>query len=305
MNGPPQAQVPPTLFVGPCVEVLAGFILRPPFKFILADPPYARAGGAHTTSSSAEGKHSSLAAADQFWEHWFAEQWRAIAGVSAPYACAAIFTDYRAVGALERAIAASGTGWNVSQCAVWDREAMGLGSPMRASHELIAFARGPEFQWAGRRDIKNVFRHRWPYGEHQHHPAEKPVSLLRELADLFGRPGPVLDPFAGSASSGVACRALDLAWVGVEQDPAVAAVAAQRLGIRARLLADTVVRENGGRLYLMNRRNKGWAEYAIPIANEGEAFALYGVAVGAWSEDEHGRFAPAVRVAEGAAGRAG
>lgn len=284
------------LRVGDCQEVLAGLILRPAFGFVLADPPYARAGGAHTTTSTATGKHSSLAAADQFWEHWFAAQWKAIAAVCAADACAAVFTDYRAVGATERAIAASGTGWVVSQCAVWDRESMGLGSPMRASHELIAFVRAPKFSWEGRRDIRNVFRCQWHYGAHEYHPAEKPVALLRTLLEAFAGTGrTVLDPFCGSGSSGVACKELGLPWTGIETDPEVAAVAATRLGVRATLLDDTVVRERRGQLYLMNRRAKGWAEYAVPIANEGEAFALYGVRVGDWSEDEHGRVAPAIR----------
>ena len=42
------------------------------------------------------------------------------------------------------------------------------------------------------------------------HPNQKPLWLMQELAGLFGKPGAVvLDPFAGSGTTGVACLAAD------------------------------------------------------------------------------------------------
>lgn len=92
-----------------------------------------------------------MRASDQFWGHWFARCWANIARHCTNDACALIFTDWRTIGVLEQAIGEV-DGWSVTQVAVWDREAMGLGSPMRAGHELIAFARARDFKWEGRRD---------------------------------------------------------------------------------------------------------------------------------------------------------
>lgn len=61
------------------------------------------------------------------------------------------------------------------------------------------------------------------------HPTEKPVSLM---LDLVGRCPPdraVLDPFAGSASTGVAAMRLGRPFVGMEVDPTHFATACERL----------------------------------------------------------------------------
>lgn len=279
------------LYLGSCAEVLPTLGAR--YGFVIADPPYSRAGAAHTSSTTAAGSHSALASSDQFWEHWFSQQWRFIAAVCEPWACGMVFCDYRTIGALERAVSASESGWIVSQCAVWDRGSIGLGSPMRARHELIAFARGPAFKWDGRKDIANVFRCDWPYGSHPNHPAEKPVRLLRDILGDFAR-GRVLDPFCGSASSGVAAKELGMDWDGCEQDADTARVAAERLGLRVKLFQSTVVRRIKGEpgVYLMNRQRRGWGEYAIPFRSVDEIELFYAVSVGAWDRDEHGEFAP-------------
>lgn len=282
------------LFLGSCVDVLPSCGAR--YGFVIADPPYSRAGGAHTSrgATARTAVHSASVASDQFWEHWFADQWRMIAAVAEPSGCGMVFTDYRTVGSLERAIASSRSGWSVSQCAVWDRGSIGLGSPMRARYEMIAFVRGPEFKWAGRKDIANVFQCDWPYGSHEHHPSEKPVPLLKEILADFAAGGRVLDPFCGSGSSGVAARALGLSWDGIEQDAETAKVASSRLGLRARLLEPTVIRRAPGDtgVYLMNRQKRGWGEYAIPMRSAQDVEVFYDVRVGEWSSDEHGEYAP-------------
>lgn len=285
------------LFLGACCDVLPALGKR--YGFVIADPPYSRAGAAHTSTTTAQGQHAALVASDQFWEHWFTDQWRVIAAVCEAWASAMVFCDYRTIGALERAVAASGSGWSVTQCAVWDRGSIGLGSPMRAQYELIAFARGPAFKWDGRKDIANVYRFDWPYGSHPNHPAEKPVRLLASILKDFAH-GRILDPFCGSASSGVAAKELGLCWDGIEQDAATAKVAAERLHQRIRLLDHTVVRRRDAdrSVYLMNRSKRGWGEYAIPYRSISEIEVFYHVSIGEWGRDEHGEFAP-VRALDG------
>lgn len=286
------------LFLGSCAEVLPTLGAR--YGFVIADPPYSRAGAAHTSRTNAAGNHAVLAASDQFWEHWFSEQWRVISAVCEAWACAMVFCDYRTIGALERAVGASESGWALTQCAIWDRGSIGLGSPMRARYEMIAFVRGPAFKWDGRKDIPNVFQCDWPYGSHPNHPSEKPVRLLRDILQDFARGSRVLDPFCGSGSSGVAAKELGLGWDGIEQDATTARVAAERLGRRIRLFDHTVVRRRDGdnSVYLMNRQRRGWGESAISFRSTDEIEVFYQVSVGLWDRDDHGEFAPVTLLRE-------
>lgn len=53
-----------------------------------------------------------------------------------------------------------------------------------------------------------------------HHPTVKPVELMKYFCKLLTRPGGhVLDPFAGSFTTGVACQQLGLVFTGIEMKP--------------------------------------------------------------------------------------
>jgi site-specific DNA-methyltransferase (adenine-specific) len=196
---------------------------------IVTDPPYSRTG-ASTVSTTAVGKAREIIAADQFWMRWFGQAARQIAACVKPSGCGFIFTDYRTIHLIEQALADTGTGWLMSQALVWDRDSIGLGSPFRASHEMIAFCHGPAFRWTGPRNCGNVLVHRWPYGRHRHHPTEKPVELLGLLIELVTRPGDVvLDLFAGSGSTLVAAKLAGRRAIGCELVDAYCSIAARRL----------------------------------------------------------------------------
>jgi DNA modification methylase len=203
----------------------------------VTDPPYSRAGAVHTGRSSIAGTASDAAGSDQFWLYWFSSAAQRLTERTRPDGCGFVFCDYRTIALVEKAMARASTGWSVSQCLVWDRQSMGLGSPFRASHELIAFCRGPKFVWAGSKSITNVLRYRWPYGEHEHHPAEKPVSLLSFLIETTTQPGAlVLDPFAGSGSTLVAARQTGREAIGMELEEVHCITAVERLSQSVMLL---------------------------------------------------------------------
>jgi adenine-specific DNA-methyltransferase len=62
------------------------------------------------------------------------------------------------------------------------------------------------------------------------HPTQKPQSLMRHIVKVSSRPGDtVLDPFAGSGSTGVSCANLGRSFVGIEQDPTYFDIACERI----------------------------------------------------------------------------
>jgi site-specific DNA-methyltransferase (adenine-specific) len=74
----------------------------------------------------------------------------------------------------------------------------------------------------------------WSYpvrdGAKRIHPTQKPLALLERLVELFtDAEDLILDPFAGSASSGVAAVRWGRRWVGWERDPKFFELARRRL----------------------------------------------------------------------------
>lgn len=70
------------------------------------------------------------------------------------------------------------------------------------------------------------------------HTTQKPLELMMELVELFTDPGDiVLDPFAGSGTTGVACLRLGRRFIGCEIDPRYAAIATERLKAEERGLS--------------------------------------------------------------------
>lgn len=67
-------------------------------------------------------------------------------------------------------------------------------------------------------------------GGKNEHPTKKPVALMLEIISDFTDPGElILDPFAGSGTTGVAALRLGRRFVGVERDPQFFSLACERL----------------------------------------------------------------------------
>lgn len=216
------------LLVGDCLDVMAGLPTASCDAFVM-DPPYTTAGG------SSNGRSGGHAIEAQFFTHWLRDVMAQIRRVVKPTGCGFAFCDWRTVGVVADAILPRGSRqreqvWTVTQALVWDRESIGLGSPFRNSFEMIAFARGPEYRSALPKDIPNVIRHRWTYGRHEHHGAEKPLELCRQLVRwALPSGGVVLDPFAGSGTVAVACQLEGRGYCGIEVDEHDVATATRRL----------------------------------------------------------------------------
>ena len=70
----------------------------------------------------------------------------------------------------------------------------------------------------------------WKYTGNRLHPSQKPVAGLTPLIEAFSPPeGLVLDPFAGSGTTGVAARICRRRFLLIEKDPAYHKAACERL----------------------------------------------------------------------------
>jgi|SRR5262245_1008752 len=97
----------------------------------------------------------------------------------------------------------------------------------------------------------------WMHGlcngaERPDHPCPKPLTLMRALVEDFTDRGETIcDPFAGSATTGVACIQTGRSFIGWERDEAYHAKALRRLGeTREQLSLPTVARPRHAQLKL-------------------------------------------------------
>lgn len=91
----------------------------------------------------------------------------------------------------------------------------------RATTELYGSAPYKLIKSAGsERKMQDVIRCPIPNDTIRVHPTQKPVELLQYLIRAYSRPGDlVLDPFAGSGSTGEACIIESRKFIGCERDP--------------------------------------------------------------------------------------
>lgn len=96
---------------------------------------------------------------------------------------------------------------------------------------------------AGGKQMKSVWTIPTPGAKEKefgNHPTQKPLALLERIISACSRPGDlVLDPFAGSGTTGVAAQRLGRRFVGIELDAGFAELAARRLQSAARRSRDS------------------------------------------------------------------
>ena len=145
---------------------------------------------------------------------------------------ALIFTDLEGIALWTAAVSVAGLDY-VRTC-IWDKvdgapQFTGDRPAAGAEAIVVAHQKGRKTWNGGGR--RNVFRFE-VNGERgdKPHPTTKPLPLMRELVSLFSDPGEtILDPFAGSGSTGVACNQLGRHFLGWELSPEYHAIATRRL----------------------------------------------------------------------------
>lgn len=145
-----------------------------------------------------------------------------------PGAPVLIFTDWRQLPTTIDAMQAGGLVWR--GIAVWDKTDCG-GRPQmgrfRAQSEFIAWGSAGPMPGQVRKVLPGNFVH---FADRdKEHATAKPLALMRDLCQIVADGGTILDPFAGSATTGVAALIEGRKFIGVEMTEHYAEVAATRL----------------------------------------------------------------------------
>ena len=119
-----------------------------------------------------------------------------------------------------------------NSCIIWDKKIHGMGDLKRAfgsRYESILFHAEPNFRFPGKRPTDIIQCQRVAAAKLVH-PNEKPVELLCTLLTECSHPGGViLDCFAGSGSTGIACCKTCMNFIGIELDCRYYVIAQNRI----------------------------------------------------------------------------
>lgn len=95
-----------------------------------------------------------------------------------------------------------------------------------------------ELAWTSEKGALKIIRYLWSgmitgdmkNKEIRQHPTQKPVPVMETIIAMFSEPNDlILDPFAGSGSTLVACKKLNRRFIGIEISPEYCKIAEQRL----------------------------------------------------------------------------
>lgn len=150
--------------------------------------------------------------------------------VCKPGAPICVFTDWRQLPTTTDAIQAGGWVWR--GIAPWDkteaaRPAMGR---FRSQCEYVVW--GSKGSMPDRADV-GCLPGAWRFtvgSDDKHHIAGKPVALMEQVCRIVPPGGLIVDPFAGSASTGLGAMRTGRNFLGIEVDPENVNTSRSRLG---------------------------------------------------------------------------
>ncbi len=140
------------------------------------------------------------------------------------------FTDWRQLPIMSDALQAGGVFWR--GIVAWDK-----GRGARAPHKGY-FRHQCEYVLWGTKGAAVQLEHDGPFDgcihakvcrDDKHHLTGKPTDLMRELVRPVLPGGLVLDPFAGSGTTGVAAVQTGRRFIGIEREPAYVEISRHRL----------------------------------------------------------------------------
>lgn len=222
-----------TLYKADALTVLAGMSAAS-VDAVVTDPPYSSGGRRENARSI---RKSMVRSMDD--EEWIAGDSMSTAGfiwtmrtlamearrVLKPGGHLLAFIDWRMYPNLALALEAADLRQHPT--IVWDKTQIGMGAIFRNRHEWICHFTAGTPAAPQRRDVGNVIA--CPPVRDGDHPTQKPIPLMRTLLSVIcPEGGTVLDPFAGSGSTGVAALVDDRNFIGCELSDHYVDVAVRR-----------------------------------------------------------------------------
>ncbi|MDB4884558.1 MAG: site-specific DNA-methyltransferase [Gemmatimonadetes bacterium] len=238
MSTLPLANTRAEVVLGDCIDVLHT-LDSCSVDAVVTDPPYCSGGFSESARRMAKGQGlRSETIRDQ---GWFTSDNMGTAGMVWMMRAVALeayrvlrdgsslvlFTDWRQVANLGPVVESSGFRW--TNMVVWDKGSAGLGSGFRAQHELaLHFTKGSAAYHD--RSTGNVIRCSRQSHTSREHQTQTPIDLMARLIRVVCPVGGVvLDPFAGSGSTGVAALLEGRGFLGIEREAAYVEIARRRL----------------------------------------------------------------------------
>jgi DNA modification methylase len=192
-----------TIYHADCRQILP---MLGRFDLLMADPPYGIGASKGTWGSSNKGKVKDYGKSD--WDNEPVESW--------------VMELVRS--RCEKQIIFGGNYYALPPCKgplVWDKENTG------------DFADG-EMAWNNLGIAMKIKRHLWngmlrKGGEDRHHPTQKPLEVIQWAIQLAGDVTTILDPWAGSGTTGHAAKNLGKRAVLIEREERYCEIAVSRL----------------------------------------------------------------------------
>lgn len=233
-----------TIYRGDCLQVLAQ--LGQQVDALITDPPYSSGGLMRSdrmqtpSNKYIQGGSAQLAAHNinfsgdnrdqRSWAFWVSCWVSAARQALRPGGYAMVFTDWRQLPTLTDAFQAGGLVWR--GLVPWDKT-----DASRAPHKGY-FRHQCEYVVWGSNGHLPISKHGGPWPgivrervDHRKkfHMTGKPLELMSTLVQPVPPGGLILDPFMGSASTGVAALQAGYRFIGIEQDQHYFDVATSRL----------------------------------------------------------------------------
>lgn len=164
---------------------------------------------------------------------WMSEALR----VTRPGGSLLVFTDWRQLPTTTDAVQAGGWVWR--GIIAWDKtEVVRPRSGFASQCEYVVWATAGPMREDYAVYLPGVLRTPSPRGAARIHITEKPIELMRRLAEIAPRGGVILDPFAGSGSTLRGAKDTGRRAIGFELNERFCRVAAERCLQEALPLAD-------------------------------------------------------------------
>lgn len=219
----PTDKNPVVIIHGDCNEILPQ-IPEGAVDAVVTDPPYGI--GYQSARRTDTERFNILDGDDKPQTEWPNKAYRTLASGG----CVLCFCEWSHAEQYKTAI--NNSGLKVAAQLVWDRIIHGLGDPSSRpapQHDLIWFAVKGRYLLPNGRP-SSVYRFQRLSGHELRHPTQKPVPLMAKLInDYVPINGLILDPFAGSGTTGVAAVLEGRKCILIEKDARYVEVIRKRI----------------------------------------------------------------------------